>query len=447
MKLQARRTTALSLGSNYADWIGIAAAAINSGSAGDVTVLGGVSTNQSGLTAGTNYYVHTDGTLTSTANDYPIGEALSATSLLIKGGVIAGGVSVTHTLAADGGVNDTLTSGETLTISGGEGIDTTVSNNTITIDAEYASETNFGVATFDGTDFTVSSGDVTLNAERIQDIIGAMVTGNTETNITVTYDDSDGTLDFVGATSLADDTSPTLGGNLNVGSSSLVSTSNADINITPDGTGNVNLSTDTVRVGGSNENAIITTNGTGDLTLSTNSGTNSGTILIADGANSNITLDPNGTGKVVVGSALQVGVYTLPATDGTANQVLKTNGSGTLSWGEPPGSGIETFRQYGTARIHTGIKRWYPNSAATVSKIVARVNGAPVGAAINLAIKKVSGGSTTTTNMSIAAGAYKAENTSPSLSLAYDDYITVDVTQIGSTTAGNDLQVIFTYSY
>jgi hypothetical protein len=33
--------------------------------------------------------------------------------------------------------------------------------------------------------------------EQIQDIIGGMVTGNTETNVTVTYDDSDGTLDFV----------------------------------------------------------------------------------------------------------------------------------------------------------------------------------------------------------------------------------------------------------
>lgn len=32
--------------------------------------------------------------------------------------------------------------------------------------------------------------------ELIQDIVGAMVTGNTETNITVTYQDSDGTIDF-----------------------------------------------------------------------------------------------------------------------------------------------------------------------------------------------------------------------------------------------------------
>ena len=35
------------------------------------------------------------------------------------------------------------------------------------------------------------------STEAIQDIVGAMVAGNTETNITVTYDDSDGTLDFV----------------------------------------------------------------------------------------------------------------------------------------------------------------------------------------------------------------------------------------------------------
>ena len=34
-------------------------------------------------------------------------------------------------------------------------------------------------------------------SEQVQDIIGAMVSGNTETNVTVTYDDSDGTLDFV----------------------------------------------------------------------------------------------------------------------------------------------------------------------------------------------------------------------------------------------------------
>jgi len=36
----------------------------------------------------------------------------------------------------------------------------------------------------------------TLSNEQVQDIIGGMLTGNTETNITVTYQDIDGTIDF-----------------------------------------------------------------------------------------------------------------------------------------------------------------------------------------------------------------------------------------------------------
>ena len=37
----------------------------------------------------------------------------------------------------------------------------------------------------------------TLTNEEVQDIVGGMLTGNTETGITVTYQDSDGTIDFV----------------------------------------------------------------------------------------------------------------------------------------------------------------------------------------------------------------------------------------------------------
>ena len=79
----------------------------------------------------------------------------------------------------------------------GEGVNTSVSGNKITIAAEEATSSNKGVASFNSTDFTVSSGAVSLTAERIQDIIGAMVGSNTETRITVTYDDTDGTIDFV----------------------------------------------------------------------------------------------------------------------------------------------------------------------------------------------------------------------------------------------------------
>lgn len=50
---------------------------------------------------------------------------------------------------------------------------------------------------------TLASSHVSDLTEVVQDIVGAMVTSNTETNITVTYDDSDGTLDFVASAGAA----------------------------------------------------------------------------------------------------------------------------------------------------------------------------------------------------------------------------------------------------
>ena len=98
-----------------------------------------------------------------------------------------------------------------------------------------------------------------------------------------------------GLTSVASDSSPQLGGDLDVVTHSLVSTSNRNITLTPNGTGDVQLQADTVVVGDSNASAKITTNGTGDLVLDTNSGTNSSAITITDAANGNISATLNGT--------------------------------------------------------------------------------------------------------------------------------------------------------
>jgi hypothetical protein len=111
----------------------------------------------------------------------------------------AGEIDVATTLTVNG---DTGTTGislltESLQVSGGEGIDVAVTDNTITVSAEDATSTNKGVASFDATDFTATAGNITLNAERVQDIVGGMVTApNTESGISVTYDDTAGKLDF-----------------------------------------------------------------------------------------------------------------------------------------------------------------------------------------------------------------------------------------------------------
>ena len=94
-----------------------------------------------------------------------------------------------------------------------------------------------------------------------------------------------------GISSLVQDTTPQLGGNLDVNGNTITSTSDGNIALAPNGTGEV-------VVGSGSAAGDITSSGTQDLILDTNAGTNSGNITITDGVNGNITLSPNGTGEV-----------------------------------------------------------------------------------------------------------------------------------------------------
>jgi hypothetical protein len=133
-------------------------------------------------------------TLTMPADDGNSGDLLTSDG---SGGLsFAAPAASDFTIAGDSG-SDTFSTGGTLTFTGGEGIDTAITNDTVTISAEDASTSNKGVASFLSTDFSVSSGVVALQPERIQDIAGAMFGSNTETLITATYQDSDGTIDLV----------------------------------------------------------------------------------------------------------------------------------------------------------------------------------------------------------------------------------------------------------
>ena len=58
-------------------------------------------------------------------------------------------------------------------------------------------QTNNFIKMGDGSTAWNSLAQFTQNIENVEDLVGAMVTSNTETFITVTYDDSDGSLDFV----------------------------------------------------------------------------------------------------------------------------------------------------------------------------------------------------------------------------------------------------------
>ena len=92
------------------------------------------------------------------------------------------GIVTTLNHAGESGTGAVDLKTQTLTVTGGEGIDTTSSGQTITISGEDASAANKGIASFNSTNFTVSSGNVTSNNISIN---GTNVTLGGTRNITL----------------------------------------------------------------------------------------------------------------------------------------------------------------------------------------------------------------------------------------------------------------------
>ena len=104
-------------------------------------------------------------------------KAAGVTNAMLAGSIANNKLSnSTITFAAETGTADPVSLGETITIAAGEGIDTTVSANTVTISAEDATSSNKGVASFSTDNFLVSSGVVTIKDDGI--ILGTETTGN-----------------------------------------------------------------------------------------------------------------------------------------------------------------------------------------------------------------------------------------------------------------------------
>ena len=136
------------------------------------------------------------------------------------------------------------------TLAGGAGLRTTASSTTLTWDLDIDGMTDIGAALVDADLMIVDDGaggtnrkatmdrlatymqsaltfttntNTQLSTEQVQDIAGGMFTGNTETGITATYEDGDGTIDLVvgtlnqdttgnAATATALETARTIGG-------------------------------------------------------------------------------------------------------------------------------------------------------------------------------------------------------------------------------------------
>lgn len=116
---------------------------------------------------------------------------------------------------------------------------------------------------------------------------------------------------------LVDDTTPQLGGNLDVNSNSIVSTSNGDINITPNGTGSVVLDGLSYPQADGTNGQFMTTDGSGNLSF--------GDVTSVGGATG---VDFNDSVKARFGTGNDLEIYH----DGYSSKIVET-GTGSLQLG------------------------------------------------------------------------------------------------------------------
>ncbi len=292
-------------------------------------------------------------------------------------------VDVNATVAGTLGVTGVLT-GTSLDISGDIDVDGTTNLDVVDIDGAVDMATTLTV----GGEITAASLDISGNvdidgileadaitvngttlAETISDTVGAMVSSNTETNITVSYDDADNTLDFVIGTLNQNTTG-------NAATATALQTARTIHGVSFDGTANIDL-TEVVQdtVGAmftSNTESGITVayqdaDGTVDFTVGTLNQDTTGNAATATALATARTIGGtsfDGTSNIAVNLSATTTALATARTiggvsfDGTANIVPTTFNAATFSGDLNVDSGV-LFADVSTNRV--GINQTTPD--------------------------------------------------------------------------------------
>lgn len=323
-----------------------------------------------------------------------------------------------------------------------------------------------------GTGVTVGADTVGVDLEWLQDSVGAMVSGNTETLITVTYQDADGTIDFVVNNDLANyvnslgwQTAAQVTSAINAQvTKAFVDALNVDAD-TLDGIDSTGFATSThnhdldysdiahnhdadyADAGHIHAGAYSTTVGDGVATsIAVNHNLNSSDVIVQ--------LHQIGAPTEVVEADIEItnaNTVTLNFANAPANASIKvvvlsaSEYSGTVT--TPRAKTVLPFGLEGEVFVHNGAAQIPVPFACEIVDVRARASTAPTGSSLIVDVNKngTTVFSTQANRPTIAAGANASSTTPPDVfSLAAGDWISVDVDQVGSTVPGSDLVVVVT---
>jgi len=287
------------------------------------------------------------------------------------------GTSAISTIDVDGGAIDGVTLGTNSAVTeaqvdniniNGNTISSTDTNGDVTIDPNGTGDVNIGNFKFDA-DQTVGAG---------------------QDNYVLTYDNSGGKISLEaasggggGISNVVEDTTPQLGGDLDTNDKSIKfgDRSSSGVNELVFGAG------DDLKIShnGINNHSQIVEGGSGNLqiyasNLQLRSNAGADYIIATDGGavelyhNANKKAETTSSGLQTTGTLNVNGAYTLPTSDGSANQVLQTDGSGSLSFATAGGAHTlisTTNVTSGVAQIDISLSGTYEKYLLTYINVVA----------------------------------------------------------------------------